>query len=445
MIDFIATFPLFQDKLDADDRSPIATFHLPTLLGERKYGILIPKSTFQVQVTILVVFQVIACAIFAALVYNLIILPKRQNSYLSSGVYLIGFGVIIPAASIMPFLIMEELDIRNKMLRTALVAPCINVIFRCLEAMFGFTPPAPGASLKNYCLYYASLTEPYYDPKTLEPVPSTKKDVLDSIIEFLKSFVGWSILLSLLAPYGFELCETSVKAHTLDHGIMDLLELGHVVNNLLAVFLIGANLEYSSRCVSLIANTLLGIKCMKIMEPNAIFGSTSPSDFWGRRWNLVVHNEIKRGIYLPARRYFPKTVAAMATFFASGLMHEFMNAVLFYTHDSERNSNGICNDKYNDNDNYHNYHFHHSCFYPIYGKNMILFSWCGFIVLIEQLYGGDDKCRVFRWINNCVPQIVITALLIMTVLPMCHLLSGDWVVGGFFAHMAPGFVTIVPL
>lgn len=67
------------------------------------------------------------------------------------------------------------------------------------------------------------------------------------------------------------------------------------------------------------------------MMLNPIFESTSPSDFWGRKWNMVVHGLLKRGVYKPLRSLSHSTIpkysrftASMAAFVASGVFHEWL-------------------------------------------------------------------------------------------------------------------------
>lgn len=97
------------------------------------------------------------------------------------------------------------------------------------------------------------------------------------------------------------------------------------------------------------------------MMLNPIFESSSPSDFWGRRyemviswynsyyltsnliltcnptilvpslmfnatrrWNLTVHGILKRGVYKPFRTRYSRLTASAATFMASGLFHEWL-------------------------------------------------------------------------------------------------------------------------
>lgn len=62
--------------------------------------------------------------------------------------------------------------------------------------------------------------------------------------------------------------------------------------------------------------------------------ATSLQDFWGRRWNLMVTNNLRHTVYIPVRSALEgvlgseisKLAAVMAAFIVSGLMHE----LLFY-------------------------------------------------------------------------------------------------------------------
>jgi len=47
-------------------------------------------------------------------------------------------------------------------------------------------------------------------------------------------------------------------------------------------------------------------------------------DFWGRRWNLLVHNMMKRIVFGPLAGRVGPSAAAVAAFTVSGLFHEYM-------------------------------------------------------------------------------------------------------------------------
>lgn len=78
--------------------------------------------------------QMILCALFAIVVYKFIVSKQKgsdETTDLSS--YLVGFGVVIPAALYVPFCFLTALDIQSKTLSMALICLPILVTFRCLE------------------------------------------------------------------------------------------------------------------------------------------------------------------------------------------------------------------------------------------------------------------------------------------------------------------------
>ncbi|XP_073059990.1 probable long-chain-alcohol O-fatty-acyltransferase 5 [Primulina eburnea] len=87
-------------------------------------------------------------------------------------------------------------------------------------------------------------------------------------------------------------------------------------------------LEMILALVSSAANALLRVE----LEPpfDEPYLSTSLQDFWGRRWNLMVPNILHPTVYQPVRSISARFVArkwapipaVLATFLASGLMHE---------------------------------------------------------------------------------------------------------------------------
>jgi len=93
------------------------------------------------------------------------------------------------------------------------------------------------------------------------------------------------------------------------------------------------------------STSMAGVEQIPMML-NPVFESSSPSDFWGRRWNLVgetffhfifqfhsvcltiifleVHGVLKRGVHKPVRAKYSRLTATVATFFASGIFHEWV-------------------------------------------------------------------------------------------------------------------------
>ena len=68
-----------------------------------------------------------------------------------------------------------------------------------------------------------------------------------------------------------------------------------------------------------------GVDAMPVMR-NPI-GSTSISEFWGRRWNTAFHELASRFTFKPLRRLTGAPAASLLTFVVSGLIHELVITV----------------------------------------------------------------------------------------------------------------------
>lgn len=64
----------------------------------------------------------------------------------------------------------------------------------------------------------------------------------------------------------------------------------------------------------------LGVDCLPLFR--APLYATSLSEFWGRRWNLAYSEMVQSSVYKPLAEKCNKTVALIASFFFSGLLHE---------------------------------------------------------------------------------------------------------------------------
>jgi hypothetical protein len=142
---------------------------------------------------------------------------------------------------------------------------------------------------------------------------------------------------------------------------------------------------------------------MPVMN-NPVFASRSPSDFWGRRWNLLVHNALKNGVFKPAHRYVSKTAAVAATFLVSGIFHEWLLIALHapMPHqqvDQEQSGSGNCS----------------NCVSVVYGSATIFFAWQGILVSIEALV---RHWSIFTKLDKILPMPVRTALIIASGIPV---------------------------
>jgi Membrane bound O-acyl transferase family len=157
--------------------------------------------------------------------------------------------------------------------------------------------------------------------------------------------------------------------------------------------------------------SLMGLTQIPMML-NPLFESTSVSDFWGRRWNLVVHGFLKRGVYKPVRTKYSKMAAATATFLASGFFHEWLLSIMSYPQDD---SGGYCTPP--------------SCVRPGYGRNTLFFVYNALLIGLEYAIGG---AIIFQLLKKHLPTTMLSLLIASTALPVAHWFTNDYLRLDFF-------------
>ena len=178
----------------------------------------------------------------------------------------------------------------------------------------------------------------------------------------------------------------------------------HLINNYLIALTISLGLKQSTSVVSLLYSLAFGFET-QVVVLSPMFQSQSASDFWGRQWNVAVHRGLKQGVYKPVRYWTnnSKVMGVLAAFVASGLIHEYVNLVMF-------SRTGI----------------------QFKWKQMVFFGWNACLVCIEYSIGSS---KMVQNIMASMPKPLITAVVLCTALPVAHLFTGDWIVHGFFDHL----------
>ncbi len=257
----------------------------------------------------------------ATITYTIII-PHRR-SFLSS---FVGFGIVIPLCVVyFPFWILNLLDVRNKLIRFCMSAiyPVLT-LFHTTEAMFGFSPNSVESSYKNYILYYATAVEIPYDNIKNEPITSTWNEKMTSLKTFGMYLIILGLFKSVFGPSNYEPFQTSADASSPGYEWKDLFDLNLLCNNFVSTMLLQLYLSTFIAALSILVKIVFGIKVKDGMMNNPLMKSSSPSDFWSGRWNMIVHGALKRGVFKPVYSMSSKVVAVMATFLASGLFHEYI-------------------------------------------------------------------------------------------------------------------------
>ncbi|KAH3742867.1 hypothetical protein Pelo_15747 [Pelomyxa schiedti] len=120
-----------------------------------------------------------------------------------------------------------------------------------------------------------------------------------------------------------------------------------VLSHLFWFFYVGIQVPCSLALVFSLVPLITGLKLARVY--NSPFLSTSPREFWSRRWNMLFRNNLHRHVFLPicglgkkeaqesaqsdkAKPKIPKWqqfIAAMAVFAVSGILHEYLTWISF--------------------------------------------------------------------------------------------------------------------
>lgn len=438
MIDSILSF-LYGDKLAADVREPVFAFDLAHLLGGPanegvlSFGILMPNPAFWIQLLSFMVLGVMLGLVASVVNYNLIVLRRRPSTLAVTDptieAMLIAFGITIPLCIAFPYVIIDAFGVRNYVIKFCLatISPVLTM-FHSLEAVFGTSPRCSETSFARYALYMASPLEISFDQRNCRPIKVKVARTLRALGDFVLFLVVLGLYQSIFGPSRYQPFATGNKFPPLDsysHSLKHLFNLGHLGNNLVAALLL--QLYLTTFCLGLqaVTNLVAGIETKRVMS-DALFGSSSPSEFWGRNWNTLIHGVLKRAIYKPALRYLPKAFAAIAAFLFSGLFHEYILSALFYFPNDEIDSSGQCQ----------------HCYVPSYGRNVIFFLINAFIIAAEHKVGGAS---IFAWIKSNLPIPMVSLLVVSTALPFAHFFTADYILSDYFLHGRIGFPLIVSL
>jgi len=372
---------LFADKFN------VSTDRIPSFLiniSGTTFGIFLPSATLWTQLLVGLIFSQLFVVAAAGIVYHFII-PNRG----STTTYLIGFGIVCPLLLTYPFWIINALEIKNGLLRFSLGAILpVTSMFHCTEAMFGFSPHSVETSFRKYVLYYISAVEIVFDEKTNKVVKASWPDILSRAKTFAYNVLITGAYHSIMQRVQYQPFENHTNANTLSFSELDLFhgifDWKLTLNNLASTIMLQLYISTFASALCFILSALLRVKTCVAMH-NPLLLSSSPSDFWGRRWNMIIHKCLKRGVFKPVYRYSTKSIAVWATFIASGLMHEYLLIVI--------------------------------CDTPDFGKQTAFFIWNAIIVTLEHFFG---KAFIFQWIHNTMPKPVVGVLVVCTVMPITH-------------------------
>ena len=410
-LDISAPFDsLFKYKFEKDDRELVSFFDLPALGRVGLTGI---DLNFWLQSFVLLSLQSVINVVVAIVIYfGIVRNPVPQQRYL------IGYGFVCPALLVLPFYIVHTLDLRNMafILCVAGATPAL-LIFRCIEAMHKTMPPFAGESMKSFLLYYSTSLQLKFDPKTNKPKTFATSELVSRVLSFIYIFVQTTLLYAFLMPHDYRLF------YVPRNSVGDFFRWQNILNNFLMAWLTGSTLEAGSIGLGLMFSLMTGYSVIE-MNDSPLTRSTSVSEFWGRRWDLIVASGLRRGIYDPLRKVgHSRAIAALLTFIVSGLLHEYMLLMMASRGGHPNNPSG-------------------EKFTPNFGPQLLFFLWNGALLLAEY---ATQNHPLVQSLSAQLPSAVRTGLVLLLVLPISHWFTDQYIDSCFYSDIALGFprLTIV--
>jgi len=210
----------------------------------------------------------------------------------------------------------------------------VLTFFRTLELFCGTGPKGFDASLLNFVVYFTSPAEVLFDKDG-----RFKAAPVGDLAGLLFRIFGHMLAGTLVLSVGRETSFTPFLPECDD--IAELPWFG-LPRSLAAIWLQAAYV-YCLLCSAMLMHRLpLSLVGIATLDPfdMPLLRSSSVRDFWGRRWNLVIHRLMKRTFFAPFARN-AKHVGGLLAFVMSGLFHEYMWMVLNW-HEERRIIPGIC-------------------------------------------------------------------------------------------------------
>lgn len=257
--------------------------------------------------------QSIVRVFLACIVYKLII--QRRGTLVA---YLVGYGFVLPFVMVLPFYVIPLLGIRNVCFMIAISSTPIFVTFNCLEAMYGTSPPIVERDIWTYCIYYSSPIPFLISDKTKQVVKASKQEIATKAKACFLNIVLTSLFLSVLIPFGYSPFPTPRQIGQPLDSFFDVFNTGHLLNNYIlacessrdiwrcfvahddiltirSLFVAGLTflcLDGGTLAVAVTIGLLTGFSTVTVMHA-PMTESTSPSEFWGKRWNRMIHAVLK--------------------------------------------------------------------------------------------------------------------------------------------------------
>lgn len=391
-----------------------ATFHFE-IAGFGSFGVFPLHFNFWIATFILLSLQTLINIVVATIVYYFIVQAKSQATR-----QLVGFGVLVPILVVTPLYLCSFLELTNMTIMLCVIGAIPNVLtLRVSEATQGLLPAYATESLRMTLCYFAAPLQIKFDHQTRRPIPFTQPIFYDKLRIFVSVFCQTSVLYSVLIPFDYE-----PFPHRPIDSLLDLFYWGNLANRLLMASLTSLVFEGGASGLGLMTSLCTGYT-LENFSDSPLTQSTSPSDFWGRRWDRPVQGTLRRGCYLPLLNAgYSQSTAALVTFVVSGFIHEYVLLLMSLSSPND------------------------SPYEPAWGKQFFFFLWNAIVLLMERLLVQRWRAKSTKekpsWTSTThIPKPFQTAFVLMTVLPIANFFTDEYIRSGFYDDSSWAFPLLV--
>jgi Membrane bound O-acyl transferase family len=155
---------------------------------------------------------------------------------------------------------------------------------------------------------------------------------------------------------------------------------------------------------------------------NPMFESQTMAEFWGKRWNKLIQNLLKQGIFKPLRSTCPKWIAMAGTFAVSGIFHEWLMMIIFAPLPQDI-ANGSCGQN--------------QCYKLVYGSALVFFMYMGVLIAGEFIFLPKSQFKK----SNPVYKLCMGTIATVG----CPFFMAPYVHTTFFKDGFPGYFMVQPV
>jgi Membrane bound O-acyl transferase family len=194
---------------------------------------------------------------------------------------------------------------------------------------------------------------------------------------------------------------------------------GHTFIILTAVFQF--TLATSGDGGNFVTSLITGYETEPFMS-NPMFESQTMAEFWGKRWNKLIQNLLKQGIFKPLRSTCPKWVAMAGTFAVSGIFHEWLMMIIFAPLPQDM-ANESCGQN--------------QCYKLVYGSALVFFMYMGVLIAGEFIFLPRSQFKK----SNPVYKLCMGTIATVG----CPFFMAPYVHTTFFKDGFPGYFMLQPI